>query len=157
MPGSDRREVLPTTESTSVAAGEAQVVGALALAKNELQTLRHELEDERRVIAQLRIEIAQATSHDSPTSRSEMKTDLDASAVAAGLEAARRELVELNDAVLLQQVGIYQYHHPLENAAAYKVQLGEIRTRITDSVRTKAAIESSDRFTYNNSLAQDAR
>ncbi|MGH3374982.1 MAG: DUF4041 domain-containing protein [Actinoallomurus sp.] len=70
------------------------------------------------------------------------------------IEVARRELVELNDAVLLQQVGIYEYHHPLENAEAYKGRLAEIRDRIKESVRNKTAILAADRFAYNNSLAQ---
>lgn len=66
----------------------------------------------------------------------------------------RNELVELNDAVLLQQVGIYEYHHPLETAAAYKERLADLRGRIRGAVRDKAAIEASERFSYNNSLAQ---
>ncbi|WP_027946096.1 hypothetical protein [Amycolatopsis taiwanensis] len=39
------------------------------------------------------------------------------------IDEARQELVELNDAILLQQVGIYEYHHPLENAEQYKEAL----------------------------------
>lgn len=66
----------------------------------------------------------------------------------------RRELVELDDAVLLQQVGIYEYHHPLENAEDYKERLKVLRELIKDSVRERTAIDSSDRFAYNNSLAQ---
>src|SRR5699024_9083869 len=66
----------------------------------------------------------------------------------------RRELVELDDAVLLQQVGIYEYHHPLENAEEYKDRLKDLKETIRDSVRERAAINSSDRFAYNNSLAQ---
>jgi hypothetical protein len=77
-----------------------------------------------------------------------------AALLAADIAAARRQLIELNDAVLLQQVGIYEYHHPLENADAYKDRLASIRDRIKDAVRTHQAIEASDRFTYNNSLAQ---
>lgn len=66
----------------------------------------------------------------------------------------RRELVELDDAVLLQQVGIYEYHHPLENAEDYKERLKALREQIKDAVRERTAIDSSDRFAYNNSLAQ---
>lgn len=66
----------------------------------------------------------------------------------------RRELVELDDALLLQQVGIYEYHHPLENADEYKERLKAQRDRIKDTVRGQRAIDSSDRFAYNNSLAQ---
>lgn len=66
----------------------------------------------------------------------------------------RAQFVELNDAVLLQQVGIYEYHHPLENADAYKTRLAELRERIREAVRSGNAILASDMFAYNNSLAK---
>jgi hypothetical protein len=70
------------------------------------------------------------------------------------IEQARRELVELNDAILLQQVGIYEYHHPLENAEQYKQTLAALRQEVKDFVKRGAAILAADRFAYNNSLAQ---
>lgn len=93
----------------------------------------------------------------SPTAASAAPTPNDADAaaqLAAEIAAARHQLIELNDALLLQQVGIYEYHHPLENAEAYKERLASIQDRINDAVRTRQAIEASDRFTFNNSLAQ---
>jgi predicted nuclease with TOPRIM domain len=70
------------------------------------------------------------------------------------IEQARRELVELNDAILLQQVGIYEYHHPLENAEQYKETLTALRQEVKDFVKQGTAILAADRFAYNNSLAQ---
>lgn len=70
------------------------------------------------------------------------------------LQATREELVELDDALMLQRVGIYEYHHPLENAEAYKESLREIKESIRQAIRGKSAIVASDRFAYNNSLAQ---
>ncbi|GLY71331.1 DUF4041 domain-containing protein [Amycolatopsis taiwanensis] len=70
------------------------------------------------------------------------------------IDEARQELVELNDAILLQQVGIYEYHHPLENAEHYKEALAEVRQAIKDFVKSNAAILAAERFVYNNSLAQ---
>ncbi|WP_152186213.1 DUF4041 domain-containing protein [Segeticoccus rhizosphaerae] len=66
----------------------------------------------------------------------------------------RSQLVELNDAVLLQQVGIYEYHHPLENAEAYRERLKQLQEHIRELVRSRHAIEASERFAYNNSVAQ---
>ncbi|WP_200944613.1 DUF4041 domain-containing protein [Geodermatophilus sp. Leaf369] len=66
---------------------------------------------------------------------------------------ANDELIELDDALLLQQVGIYEYHHPLENAEMYRERLAALREDIKDAVRSGNAIEASDRFAYNNSLA----
>lgn len=65
--------------------------------------------------------------------------------------------VELNDAVILQDVGIYRYHHPLESAAAYKDRLSQIEARTADLVKSGHAIVKSELFTFNNSLAQGRR
>lgn len=70
------------------------------------------------------------------------------------IERARRELVELNDAILLQQVGVYEYHHPLENAEQYKHTLAALRQEVKEFVKQGTAILAADRFAYNNSLAQ---
>lgn len=67
---------------------------------------------------------------------------------------ADAETVELDDERVLQQVGIYRYHHPLENAAEYKTQLDELSQRIKTMVRVGDAVLASDMFTFNNSLAQ---
>ncbi|WP_328609356.1 DUF4041 domain-containing protein [Amycolatopsis sp. NBC_00345] len=78
----------------------------------------------------------------------------DLQAVREQIRQARLELVELDDAVLLQQVGIYEYHHPLETAEQYKEALVEIRQGVKDFVKNGTAILAAERFAYNNSLAQ---
>jgi hypothetical protein len=67
------------------------------------------------------------------------------------------DFVELDDARLLQQVGIYHYHHPLENAEAYRGRLADLREQIKETVKADKAIEASDRFSFNNSLAAGRR
>ncbi len=64
------------------------------------------------------------------------------------------EFVVLDDDRVLQQVGIYRYHHPLENAAAFKERLDDLGSRIAELVRAGEAIEASNMFTYDNSLAK---
>ena len=63
-------------------------------------------------------------------------------------------LVDLDDARVLQEVGIYQYHHPLENAEAYRERLRDLQERIKGFVVKGEAILASDMFTFNNSLAK---
>jgi Domain of unknown function (DUF4041)/Meiotically up-regulated gene 113 len=70
---------------------------------------------------------------------------------AAGGEGAT---VELDDERVLQEVGIYRYHHPLENAAEYKDALVRIGEQIKDMIKTGQAVLASDMFTFNNSLAK---
>jgi hypothetical protein len=64
------------------------------------------------------------------------------------------EAVATDDAAILQNVGIYRYHHPLESAADYQTLLAELDAEIADVVKSGHAIEKSSMFTYDNSLAK---
>ncbi|TFE24059.1 DUF4041 domain-containing protein [Frankia sp. B2] len=75
----------------------------------------------------------------------------------AATQAGSREIIELSDQRALQDVGIYRYHHPLENAAAYKGRLEEIDTHIAEFVKSGTAILAADLFTFNGSLAKGRR
>jgi len=67
------------------------------------------------------------------------------------------ELVVLDDERVLQSVGIYRYHHPLENAVEFKDRLDVLGTRIAEIVKRKMAIEKSNMFTFDNSLSKGRR
>ncbi|HET6505332.1 MAG TPA: DUF4041 domain-containing protein [Baekduia sp.] len=62
--------------------------------------------------------------------------------------------IDLDDERVLQEVGIYRYHHPLENAAEYKERLKVLSDQIKDMAKAGDAVLASDMFTYNNSLAK---
>ncbi|MGM7678740.1 DUF4041 domain-containing protein [Microbacterium sp. A94] len=72
-------------------------------------------------------------------------------------ESSSAEYVDLDDARVLQDVGIYRYHHPLESAAAYQDQLRTLEKEIAALVLAGNAIVRSELFTFNNSLAQGRR
>lgn len=63
-------------------------------------------------------------------------------------------VVDLDDERVLQEVGIYRYHHPLENSGEFKERLAEIEEKIKESVKDGTAVLASDMFTFNNSLAK---
>ncbi len=63
-------------------------------------------------------------------------------------------VVVLDDERILQEVGIYRYHHPLENAIAYRERLDDLSSRIAEMVKVGAAIEKSNIFTFDGSLAK---
>jgi hypothetical protein len=79
-----------------------------------------------------------------------LRAQLDAAAFSGGA-------VVLDDEWVLQDVGIYRYHHPLENASAYSDRLDDLGARIADLVKAKGAIEMSNTFTLDNSLAKGRR
>ena len=62
--------------------------------------------------------------------------------------------VVLSDDQILQSVGIYRYHHPLEHAAQYKERLDAIGDQVTQMVKEGRAIERSEMFTFDNSLSK---
>jgi hypothetical protein len=63
-------------------------------------------------------------------------------------------VVELDDERVLQDVGIYRYHHPLENAVAYRNRLDVLSEQIVTMVKADRAIERSNMFTFDGSLAK---
>ncbi|MEU1997245.1 DUF4041 domain-containing protein [Nocardia gamkensis] len=66
-------------------------------------------------------------------------------------------LITVDDALVLQEVGIYEYHHPLENAESYKQALAELRADVREAVKTSEAIVVAKKFSFNNSLAEGRR
>ncbi|WP_221235600.1 DUF4041 domain-containing protein [Sagittula marina] len=71
----------------------------------------------------------------------------------ADSSTAASETISLDDQKILQDIGIYRYHHPLENAAGYRAELERIEVEIAKIVREQKAIELSSTFTFENSLA----
>lgn len=75
----------------------------------------------------------------------------------AEVSSSSDSYVELSDSRVLQEVGIYRYHHPLENAEAFRDRLKDIEARIAELVASERAIVKSNNFTFDNSLAKGRR
>lgn len=74
-------------------------------------------------------------------------------AARAQLEAARAGIVQTDELALLQEVGIYQYRHPLDDAVAYQTQLKQTK----DAIKTLAksgAVQAAQGWTVNNSTKE---
>lgn len=117
----------------------------------QVAQLREELAAENARVEQLTAQVTQPREQVAATQTSVADDSI------GDVEALRAQLIELNDAVVLQQVGIYEYHHRLEDAAAYKTRLDDLRQRIRECVTGGDAVEASDMFAYNNSVAQGRR
>jgi hypothetical protein len=61
------------------------------------------------------------------------------------------QLVETRETAILQEAGIYQYRHPLDDALAYKAKLTRVQARIKDAVRAGTAVKGSTTWTVNGS------
>lgn len=76
----------------------------------------------------------------------------------AEYEHWKQQTVETSSLALLQEVGIYQYRHRLQDAAAYKERLEETLGRIRDMAkRDGAAVQSGMGWAINGSAAEGAK
>ncbi|MGH3500012.1 MAG: DUF4041 domain-containing protein [Nocardioidaceae bacterium] len=62
--------------------------------------------------------------------------------------------MQTDEAVALQETGVYQYRHVLADAEAYKSQLASISEQMRAMVAAKTAVTSVSGFRYNESLAK---
>jgi hypothetical protein len=60
-------------------------------------------------------------------------------------------LVETRETAILQEVGIYQYRHPLDDALAYKARLAGLQAGIKDAVKAGNAVQGATNWTVNGS------
>jgi cell division protein FtsB len=78
-----------------------------------------------------------------------------------GLRAERAqlsgELVEMRETAILQEVGIYQYRHPLDDVLAYKVRLVGVKARIKDAVKAGNAVRGAANWTIDGSARDGAK
>lgn len=80
-------------------------------------------------------------------------TELEAALVRAKA-GTNNTVVELDDQLVLQDVGIYRYHHPLEDAAAYKERLRILEAEMDQFIKAGEAVLAADMFTFSGSLAK---
>ena len=73
------------------------------------------------------------------------------------LEALNREVVEVRDTMVLQEVGIYEYQHPLDASTLYKGRLAAVRDEIKTLARNGGAVTGAINWTVNNSAAEGSR
>lgn len=70
------------------------------------------------------------------------------------LEKVKSEYIELKDEVLLQSFGFFDPKYNLEDSAAYKLRLDEIRTKQKDMVKNKTAASGNENWTINGSKVE---
>lgn len=75
--------------------------------------------------------------------------------VAAELAQLQQQVVTTQDTVILQEVGVYDYTHPLDDSVAYKSELAKIKDQVRTMVRKDGgAVAASTKMTMNGSQAQ---
>lgn len=90
--------------------------------------------------------------------RSEVGT-LEERALGAKREAeeARARIVETDELALLQEVGIYRYRHPLDDAVAYQSRLKQVKDAVKTLASGGKAVSAAQSWTVNGSAKEGAR
>jgi hypothetical protein len=70
------------------------------------------------------------------------------------LADAQTEVIETREAALLQEVGIYEFRHPLEDSVAYKSRLETLKDQIKTMARSGNAVVGATAWQVNGSAAQ---
>jgi hypothetical protein len=70
------------------------------------------------------------------------------------LRGIRQNIVVTEDTALLQEVGIYRYHHVLEDAVAYKSALADLADQMKAAASKGQAVLGKTNWTVNGSISQ---
>lgn len=81
----------------------------------------------------------------------------DVTQLRAQLAELKGQLVETSDVMLLQEVGIYRYSHPLDSAAAYEAELNALNEAINASIKAGTAVSTTKKWAINGSENDGAK
>lgn len=130
----------------------------------ELQRLRDQLRDEiasqREQLERERTEAQSALAADLKTQHSEAQSELgqtrrETAELRAQFERVRSQVVITEEVALLQEVGVYEYRHPLSDAVAYQERLASLKEQIKGMTRKDGgAVLGTTNWTVNGSASQ---
>lgn len=69
---------------------------------------------------------------------------------------AASDLVETSERRLLQEVGFYEFSHPLDDAVSYRERLNRLRANMKAAIRDKVAVRTRPGWTVNGSMKEGA-
>ena len=135
---------------------EATLQASVIPLRNQVATLSAE----RLQLEALRAEVAQLSGQrDALMAQTTQLRELQGQlpGLQAELAELQSQVVETRETAILQEVGVYQYRHPLDDAPAYKDQLAQISDAIKAAVRAGNAVSGAQSWTVNGSKPEGAR
>jgi hypothetical protein len=73
------------------------------------------------------------------------------------LEELRALVVETRDMMLLQEVGLYRYSHPLDSSAQYSEAIGALAQEIQACIKSQEAVTGTKKWAINGSEKEGAK
>jgi len=103
-------------------------------------------------VEQARAELASVEQHAAEARKIRDTALAEADAAVRNLKAVRAQVVATDEVAALQEVGIYEYRHPLQDAVAYKSRLADIKDQMKAMVTAQTAVRSATSWTVNGSV-----
>jgi hypothetical protein len=70
------------------------------------------------------------------------------------LRETERRIVQTEETALLQEVGVYEYRHPLSDAVAYKERLAQVKAQIKEMAKAGRAVVGATDWQVNGSASE---
>lgn len=77
--------------------------------------------------------------------------------LAAELRDLQSQVIETREMVLLQEVGLYKYTHPLDSSASYAAALESLEKEIRACIKSGEAVSGTKKWAINGSAADGAK
>jgi exonuclease VII large subunit len=137
-------------------------LGVLSVAELEQRrdALQREVDANEVTLAQEREEATAALARERADAESSLRNDLSEATdqrdnLLAELTSLRGQVVVTREEAVLQEVGIYEYRHPLSDAVAYKADLARLKDKIkTMGRKDGGAVLAATDWTVNGSSSQ---
>ena len=123
------------------------------------EALRTEIAEQGERLDQERREAVTTLEHERHTIQEEIhherqEASLKKTQLENRLRELREEVVVTEETALLQEIGIYEYRHPLNDSIAYQAELKRLRDQIKTRAKEGDAILAATDWSVNGSAAQ---
>lgn len=122
--------------------------------KMRLSELEEMLTPEMRDLESLQKRLSEVKQEISFNEKKALELERTLSGLNQEIEAARANLVETNEAMLMQEFGLYEPKFDFANSDLYKSRLLEIRVEQKEMIKNKTAATGSTNWTVNNNAAK---
>lgn len=96
-----------------------------------------------------------AAEHEAKLARESAAAKTTLNELTAQIADLQQQIVVSTDVAMLQEAGIYEYRHPLDDAVAYQAELTRLKDEIRAmNLRNGGAVQAATNWTVNNSAAQ---
>ena len=122
--------------------------------REEIERLRAQMSPEQQEAANLAGQIAEAQKELEALNKKLNKAQSALSSAERDLAAAREQIIETDEAALMQSFGVYTPHYAYSTSDEYKEKIAAIRAQQKELIKNDKAVSGNNDWTVNGSKAQ---